>query len=297
MARISSVIILCLATFPTACKRRDGVNYSKVHSEAGIERPKFSTIHKDLVNLEKKFSSRVNLMTYGQSAGGKPLLALKIASPERDRNSEKKAVIITESIHGNEYLHITDQLVAEFSRKSGEKSPVGEFIAAGGVIYMIPVYNPDGFIAGVRENANHIDLNRDFTVPSQGNEGSTQPETKAFLSLVDSESRKENFALELFMEYHCCIGGLIHPWTYADKSPSTAEMKAIRDIGELSKKTFGYPYGNAWEIVNYNATGTSIDYMQETFRRRAFSFEGKYEVESKNFRQHAALYDQILPKL
>ena len=291
------VAVLCAMSMTLACKRRDASNYSRVHSEAGISRPKFSLIHKDLVNLEKKYSSRVSLITYGQSAGGKPLLAIKISSPDRDLDSSKKAVIITESIHGNEYLHITDQLVGEFAKKSGETTPVGRFVKAGGVVYMIPVYNPDGFIAGARENANSIDLNRDFSLPSQGDDGVTQPETKAFLSLLTSEQKRENFSLELFMEYHCCIGGLIHPWTYTDKAPSLTEMRAIKEIGEISKKTFGYPYGNAWDIVNYNAAGTSIDFIQETFMRRAFSFEGKYEEEDKNIRKHAAMFDQILSLL
>jgi hypothetical protein len=289
--------VLCAMNLIGACKRRDASNYSRVHSEAGITRPKFSLIHKDLLDLQKKYSSRVNLITYGQSAGGKPLLALKISSPDRKSDAEKKAVVITESIHGNEYLHITDQLVGEFAKKSGETTPVGRFVKAGGVVYMIPVYNPDGFSAGARENANNIDLNRDFSLPSQGSEAVTQPETKAFLSLITSEQKKENFSLELFMEYHCCIGGLIHPWTYADKAPSRAEMKALKEVGEISKNAFGYPYGNAWDIVNYNAAGTSIDFIQETFMRRAFSFEGQYKEEDKNIRKHAAMFDQILSLL
>ncbi len=289
--------VLCAISMISACKRRDSSNYSRVHSEAGIPRPKFSLIHKALLDLQKKYSSRVNLITYGQSAGGKPLLALKISSPDQQSNAAKKAIVITESIHGNEYLHITDQLVGEFAKKSGETTPVGRFVKAGGVVYMIPVYNPDGFIAGVRENANSMDLNRDFSLPSQGAVGVTQPETKAFLALVTSEQKKENFSLELFMEYHCCIGGLIHPWTYTDKAPSRAEMKALKEVGEISKNAFGYPYGNAWDIVNYNAAGTSIDFIQETFMRRAFSFEGKYEEEDKNIHKHAAMFDQILSLL
>lgn len=282
----------------TSCKRRDASNYSRVHSEAGITRPKFSVIHKDLVNLEKKYSSRVSLINYGQSAGGKPLLAIKISSPDQvGSDAVKKAVIITEAIHGNEYLHITDQLVGEFAKKSGETTPIGRFIKSGGVLYMIPVYNPDGFIAGERENANSMDLNRDFGLPSQGDKAATQPETKAFLSLLKSEQTSESFSLELFMEYHCCIGGLIHPWTYANKAPSRREMKALTEIGEISKSTFGYPYGNAWDIVNYNASGTSIDFIQETFMRRAFSFEGTYQLEDKNIRKHAAMFDQIFSLL
>lgn len=291
------ILVFALLLLCTACKRRESANYSRVHSEAGIPRPKFSLIHKDLVNLEKKYSSRLSLINYGQSAGGKPLLAIKIASTDRSTQAPKKALIVTESIHGNEYLHITDRLVSDFAKKSGESTTLGRFIKSGGLVYLIPVYNPDGFIAGARENANMIDLNRDFGLPSQGHSGVTQPETKAFLTFVNQEHERENFSLELFMEYHCCIGGLIHPWTYSDRKPSRPEMKVLKEIGEISQKTFGYPYGNAWDIVNYNAAGTSIDFIQETFMRRAFSFEGKFEEEDKNIAKHSAFYDQILPLL
>jgi hypothetical protein len=297
MIQFRVTLALVCVLMASSCKRRDSSNYSKVHSEAGITRPKFSVIHKDLVNLEKKYASRIELITFGQSAGGKPLLAMKIAAPDRIPDKSKKAVIITESIHGNEYLHITDRLVRDFARKSGESTPLGKFIKDGGVVYLIPVYNPDGFIAGVRENANSFDLNRDFARPSLADQDPTQPETKAFLRLINSEQKKENFSLELFMEYHCCIGGLIHPWTYSDKEPSKKEMKFLKEIGQITKKIFDYPYGNAWDIVNYNAPGTSIDFIQESFMRRAFSFEGKYAEEDKNYHRHALLYDEILPLL
>lgn len=291
------IFFLMIVLVATACKRRDNSNYSKVHSEAGIKRPKFSSIHKDLMALEQKYASRVDLITYGQSAGGRPLLALKITSSKDKIKSPKKAVILTEAIHGNEYLNITDRLAEIFAERSGQMSSISTFINAGGLIYMIPVYNPDGFIAGERVNGNHVDLNRDFALPSKSNDGSSQPETKAFLSFVASEAKKENFSLELFMEYHCCIGGLIHPWTHTDKQPSKDEMKVLREVGEISKKTFGYPYGNAWDIVSYNALGTSIDYFQETFMRRAFSFEGEFEKEDKKLQKHVAMYDELFPLL
>ena len=297
MKAIYATLLLGILSSLAACKKRDNSNYSKVHSEAGISRPKFSSIHKDLINLQKKYSSRVNLITFGQSAGGKPLLAMKLSMNENQGRPAKKAIVITEAIHGNEYLNITDQLATEFARKSGEMSPIRKFLEGGGIIYMVPVYNPDGFVAGVRENANGVDLNRDFDLPSTATKAVTQPETKAFLALLNGERQKEGFSLELFMEYHCCIGGLIHPWTHADKSPSRGEMKVLREIGEISKKTFGYPYGNAWDIVSYNAAGTSIDFIQESFMRRAFSFEGKYAEEDKNLRKHAAMYDEIIPLL
>ena len=279
------------------CKSRDAGNYSKMHSEAGIKRPKFSQIHKDLMQIEKKYASRATLMTYGQSSGGHPLLVIKLEDRDFKPKKSRKAVIITESIHGNEYLHITDQLVPEFAKRSGELSPLKSFLADGGLIYMIPVYNPDGFIAGVRENSNHVDLNRDFIIPSLANDGMKEVETKSFVNLIHSEAKKENFSLEFFMEYHCCIGGLIHPWAHTEKPLAKQQLIALEEIGEISKKTLGYPYGNAHDIVNYNATGASIDYIQETFMRRAFSLEGKYETEDKNFRKHVVMYDEIFSRI
>lgn len=295
--RLGTSMLMVAFLVSAGCKSRDTGNYSKMHSEAGIKRPKFSEVHKDLLQIEKKYASRATLMTYGQSSGGRPLLALKLEDRDFKTKKSRKAVVITEAIHGNEYLHITDQLAPEFAKRSGESSPLKSFLAEGGIIYLIPVYNPDGFIAGIRENSNHVDLNRDFTIPSLGNEGFKQVETKSFVNLIHSEAKKEKFSLEFFMEYHCCIGGLIHPWAHTEKPIAKQQLAALEEIGEISKKTLGYPYGNAHEIVNYNATGASIDYIQETFMRRAFSLEGKYETEDKNFRKHVTMYEEIFSRI
>ena len=295
--RISPSLVMVSLLIFAGCKSREAGNYSKVHSEAGIKRPKFAEIQKDLVQIEKKYASSATLITYGQSAGGHPLLAMKLENRDFKPQKSRKAVVITESIHGNEYLHITDQLVPEFAKRMGQQSSLKSFLGEGGIIYLIPVYNPDGFIAGARENANNVDLNRDFVIPSAKNQGFTQVETKSFVNLINSESKKENFSLELFMEYHCCIGGLIHPWARTQDPIAKPQLTALEEIGEISKKALGYPYGNAQDIVNYVATGTSIDYFQEIFMRRAFSLEGKYEVEDKNFRKHVAMFGEIFTKI
>jgi hypothetical protein len=56
----------------------------------------------------------------------------------------------------------------------------------------------------------------------------------------------------------------------------------------------GYGAGRAQEIVNYVAIGASDDFFYESMGASAFTFEGAYGVENKNFDKHTRMWDQLL---
>jgi predicted deacylase len=87
------------------------------------------------------------------------------------RQSKRPAVLITQAIHGNEYQQIVDRLVLDYS--NGKKTLPGleDFLEGGGLVYLVPIVNPDGYERRQRENRQGYDLNRDWPSDFTGVEG------------------------------------------------------------------------------------------------------------------------------
>ncbi len=271
-------------------------SYEQAHSDSGIPRRPLAAIDQEFAGLASAQGHRADWIQYGTSVSGKRLMVLKVHD-KNFRNTPgnlRPAILISEGIHGNEYLHITDRLPFEFM-KPGQQNPAFEaFLAAGGVVYFVPVMNPDGYSAGRRENARGADLNRDFRIQAAGNQGFVQPETRSITDFIASESLSGDLLIEASMEYHCCIGGLIHPWAYNPQQYLTGEQLARhQEIGEIVSNLFSYPYGTVNDLLGYWAIGGSDDYYLEKYGRRAFSFEGARGSEDKKLQQHVTLWNRV----
>jgi len=170
--------------------------YQQAHSDSGISRRPLTAIHQEFASLAASQSHRADWIQYGTSVNGKSLMVLKV----HDKNlmstfdSKRPAILISEAIHGNEYLHITDRLPFEFLRAGA--STFEHFLAAGGVVYFVPIMNPDGYASGQRENARGADLNRDFTIRAAGNNAFKQPETRFITQYITSETAHQNLSVE-----------------------------------------------------------------------------------------------------
>jgi predicted deacylase len=193
------------------------LEYEMIHSDSGIERRPLETIHADFASLANNHGDSVDWIEYGRSGRNKPLMALRVMNRIIKGQENRPAIMISEAIHGNEYLHITDRLPFEFLTAKQTAPEFNQFIASGGVVYFIPIMNPDGYAAGQRGNSAGADLNRDFSIQAAGNQGFRQPETQAITNFIASEARKNQLTFEATMEYHCCIGGLIHPWAWTSE--------------------------------------------------------------------------------
>ena len=283
MRQLIKLTILAAVLFSNfSCRTRKPNNYSSLHIDSGVQRASYDDQMLAMKSAVQKYPALLSLNNYGNSVKGQPLMALKLKDATVTNSTHRKSIVITEAIHGHEYLHITDRLVMAFAGKAKTDSVLRSFLSKGGIIYLVPIYNPDGYITGQRKNANGADLNRDFPAPDGSKAGMTQP------------ASSEGASIDLLMEYHCCLGGVIHPWAYTDKSIEESQLSKLRQVGEITKKIFGYPYGTVSELLNYSGVGGTIDFIQKTFASRAFSFEGKSVIEEQNLSKHLTLYDEIM---
>ena len=273
--------------------RRNYANYSRVHSASGISGRPYQEIVSELRELEGKYSDVARVINYGQTVQGRELTMIRIAKP--GNFAKRKGVFISGTIHGDEFLNIEDRLPRWFLEN--QHSPgVAKYLDSGGIIWIAPILNPDGYTAQRRENNKGKDLNRDFELKVANKAGYTQPEIIGLNKIINSELAEQNATLGFTMDYHCCVGAIIFPWGYSETKelPPAEKQKHLR-YGKIILDQFPkYGIGRAIDIVNYTALGASDDHWHEAYNATAFTFEGAQYQEKKNFNLHTKMWDNLL---
>lgn len=128
-------------------------------------------INKFLYYYRKKFPHIISFETIGKSVLGKPIIMVKLAS----ETLKKKAILFTGCVHGDEVVGVE---LCKRLLKYLCKNPS----AITCCVYILFTLNPDGYghfennlWKPLRENANNIDLNRNFT------KDSVEPETLSLM--------------------------------------------------------------------------------------------------------------------
>jgi len=131
--------------------------------------------------------------TLGKSVQGRPIYAIEISDNPGTLEAEPNVKMVG-NIHGDEPLgRVFLPALAEWlCREYKVKDPDAIRIVDDMHLWLVPSLNPDGFALRMRENANGIDLNRDFPDPilnpSMKPSGKEQPETKAIMKWINPPS-------------------------------------------------------------------------------------------------------------
>jgi predicted deacylase len=110
---------------------------------------------------------------FGQSVEGRPLLAVRVPAVNKDAPK----ALITGNIHGVEWISSQVVLGVLESLATGEAGTYAGRLHERAEIWAVPCLNPDGYartfvseghgsLAGLRTNANGVDLNRNFPLPA-----------------------------------------------------------------------------------------------------------------------------------
>lgn len=124
------------------------------------------------------------VVTIGTSVLGNPIEAIHFTPPGYAK--PRPAALLFSAIHGDE--PVSQLMLERLADELVERPP-------GRDTWIVSCANPDGAAAGTRNNANDIDLNRNFASADWGtqrrpgyNPGSAaedQPETQALVALID----------------------------------------------------------------------------------------------------------------
>jgi len=226
------------------------------------------------------YPSVASLVEVGKSAGGREILGLRITAP--GDTTLRTPVLISSSIHGNETtgyllsLRLIDSLCkADYN--------TGSRLLSRCVIYVVPLLNPDGTyrlgdstVRGfTRENANNVDLNRNFP---GGSHTEREPETQSVINLCNS--RRFAFSISL----HGGDEVVNYPWdSYMRGDMSLPDLQWWRTISERYVATCrklndrylrsvcdeGHVYGSDW----YRVDGGMQDWQYSAMRCRETTLE------------------------
>ena len=270
---------------------------AEINSDSGIRGPAYATIVSELQSLELNYPSIVEVHNYGNTVGGRPLALIKIA--KKKSTSTLPAIYIGGSIHGDEYLNIEDRLPRWFVENDQSPGVIANYLQRGGAIYIAPILNPDGYDRRRRENNNGVDLNRDFTVRAAQVEGFKQPETTLLINFLTEDLTRTNRTLGVAMDYHCCIGALLYPWSFTGVVLPAADKVRHETIAHIMQRHLGtgVRYGTTPVILGYSAKGTSKDFYYERFGAAGFTYEGRRGQENRYLNEHTLMWNAIVEKM
>jgi hypothetical protein len=197
----------------------------------------------------------VALESIGQSVQGRDLWCMQITDhPGLDENeSEFK---YTANHHGDETTGVEMVMrLAEHLANSYGTDPTLTDMVDKMEIWLCPIYNPDGYVAGSRFNDHNVDLNRNYPDRFTGPPANPQPETLAFMDFENAHR------FVMGANYHGGAQVLNYPWDavaapgdpiIADFAPDDQLFKLF-GIGYTSRNpdlwNGGFPQGitRGWE--------------------------------------------------
>jgi hypothetical protein len=167
--------------------------------------------------LLKGFNEIVNVNVAGNSVLGQPIYACGIGSG-------KTRILMWSQMHGNEST--TTKAVFDFINFLCGRSASAEAYLAEFTFLILPMLNPDGAQAYTRENANNVDLNRDFV-------HLTQPESTLLNDLF------QKFAPDFCFNLHdqrtiYAVGNTDNPATISFLAPAYNEAREINETRTTS---------------------------------------------------------------
>ena len=174
--------------------------------------------------LVTNYPNLVRMVSIGQSVQGRQLWMLKITdNPDVEEDEPEFRYVST--MHGTEpvgaelCLRLAELLTANYGVE-----PTLTGIVNGMEIWLFPLFNPDGYMAGSYTNAHGVNLNRDFpdriTDPVDDPAG-REPETQAAMSFSYGHS------LTMGANYHSGALVVNVPWDSVPTPPDYAPDDAL----------------------------------------------------------------------
>ena len=193
----------------------------------------------------------------GQTVLGRPIEALHFTPPNYAK--PRPPALLFGAIHGDEA--VTQMMLERLADELVDRPP-------GRDTWIIPCVNVDGVLAGTRNNANDVDLNRNFASASWGTQrrpgynpggaAEDQPETKALVELIDRIAAHRLIAVHAtyrMVNWDGCGEAL------ARELEERCGYPAKRDIGYPTPGSFGGKYGvdRNLEVITFETPYLGVD--------------------------------------
>jgi len=232
----------------------------------------------DILPLLKKHSAAGLVKSIGKSVNEAPLLSYTVGKGERK-------ILLWSQMHGNESTG-TKALFDLFNLLADD-SGVSQKLLSEFTFCFVPMLNPDGSKAYTRENANDVDLNRDF-------HELTQPESRALTELF--EEFQPDFCYNLHDQRTIFGAGdsgkpatisFLAPAFNQNRDMNACRMTAVGIIVEMNKvlqQLIPGQVGRFDDTFNINCVGDNFQFRGvPTILVEAGHFQNDYEREESRF--------------
>ncbi|MFH1278626.1 MAG: M14 family zinc carboxypeptidase [Candidatus Eisenbacteria bacterium] len=175
----------------------------------------------------------------GNSVQGRPIWGIHISDNVGSEEAEPE-VRMSSTMHGNEppglemLLYLIEFLTDEYGTDADAAYLVNNFD-----MHIIPCHNVDGLVAGTRQNANGVDLNRNFPVPdgSIGDDGTYTEQVET----IHYKNYSFNHNFVIGEDGHSGALVVNYPWDYIyDLTPDDAAIEKLA----LEYSTYNLPMYN-----------------------------------------------------
>jgi hypothetical protein len=220
----------------------------------------------ELQDLAAAHGDTMVLDSIGSSVRGRSLWCARIEDP--DVAGPKLDLYVDGGHHGNEYLgtELAVLLIHHLLEDTGDS--LVEEVLATSVVWVTPMINPDGNTRDQRNNANGIDLNRNYPFSftpggSHGDSPASEPEVRANVDFM------ERTGVDMYLTGHTGTRALIYPWGDREEAcPDAAMYERFRDVAEAT----GLSYGPSATTL-YVAEGSSEDFAYGALGAVSWTFE------------------------
>ena len=212
-------------------------------------------------DVERNHPAIAKVEQYGESAAGRPLLALKVGKGD----STKPALLVTAATHGDELIttEVLTRLIDKLLTGYGNDARLTQMVDRHD-IYFVPVLNVDGFAATSRFDG-RADPNRSYPWP--GNTGNRP--TASIAGIIKLFERIKPVGS---IDFHAYGEMVMYPWAYThDPIDQTSKDKLHALTKSMAEKN-GYEYGPIADVI-YLAPGSSADYYFWTSRTMGIAIE------------------------
>lgn len=182
--------------------------------------PALDDIEADLQTWAQQFPNICRLYQIGTSILARPILVMQITDNPLVEEFEPEFKYVA-NMHGDETIgqEMAMRFIEHLLTSYGIDPDITTLVDSTD-IHVLPIMNPDGYVANNRYNDGGYDLNRNFPSPTHpaGNEPPLQPETMAVMDWTAAH----NFVLSAGL--HSGAIGIVYPWGHAHNQLNAAEM-------------------------------------------------------------------------
>jgi predicted deacylase len=224
----------------------------------------------ELQNLASSNPETTKLTSIGRSVQGRELWQMEITDFNVP-DGGKYTVYIDGGHHGNEQLGM--ELAVQLIHEAVEGRLSSPDILARYHFFIVPMINPDGNMMDQRQNANGVDLNRNygFQWTNEADHGSgpeSEPESHA--NAENMRGIDKAFGIDLYLTGHTGTNVLIYSWAWTlDQAPDDT---LLAHIGATANNLTGVTYGQT-SVLLYIATGSSKDMGYGELGAPSFTYE------------------------